>query len=192
MAEETKNAERNVPYAIVLTLVISMVLYILLALIFASMPNREALAASKAPLAELFASATGRSGAMIATMAAIAMINGILVQIIMASRVIYGMSQEQLLPAFLGRVHAERQTPVIATSLVSAAVLLLGLLVPLRQLAELTSLAMLLVFAAVNLSLFLIGRSPTAAPKLRRWRLWGVLGTAIALALVAAQVVAQD
>jgi APA family basic amino acid/polyamine antiporter len=190
MAEETKNAERNVPYAIILTLVISMVLYILLALIFASMPNRGELAASKAPLAELFASATGRSGAAIATMAAIAMINGILVQIIMASRVIYGMSREQLLPAILGRVHVERQTPVIATSLVSGAILLLGLLVPLRQLAELTSLAMLLVFAAVNLSLFLIGRSPTAAPKLRRWRLWGILGTAIALALVAAQIVA--
>jgi APA family basic amino acid/polyamine antiporter len=189
MAEETKNAERNVPYAIVLTLVISMVLYILLALIFASMPNREALAASKAPLAELFASATGRSGAVIAAMAAIAMVNGVLIQIIMASRVIYGMSREQLLPEFLGRVHVKRQTPVIATSLVSAAVLLLGLLVPLRQLAELTSLAMLLVFAAVNLSLFLIGRSPTAAPKLRRWRLWGILGMLVALALVVAQAV---
>ena len=192
MAEETKHAERNVPYAIILTLVISMVLYILLALIFASMPNREALAASKAPIAELFASATGRSGAIIATMAAIAMINGVLVQIMMASRVIYGMSREQLLPEFLGHVHVARQTPVIATLLVSGAVLFLGLAVPLRELAELTSLAMLLVFAAVNLSLFLIGRSPGAAPKLRRWRLWGIMGMTIALALVAAQIVAQD
>jgi APA family basic amino acid/polyamine antiporter len=192
MAEETKHAERNVPYAIILTLVISMALYILLALIFASMPNRDALAASKAPIAELFASATGRSGAIIATMAAIAMINGVLIQIIMASRVIFGMSREQLLPEFLGRVHVERQTPVIATSLVSGAVLFLGLAVPLRELAELTSLAMLLVFAAVNLSLFLIGRSPAAAPRLRRWRLWGIMGMAIALALVAAQIIAQD
>jgi hypothetical protein len=62
----------------------------------------------------------------------------------------------------------------------------------LRELAELTSLAMLLVFAAVNLSLFRIGRSPAAAPRLQRWRLWGILGMAIALALVAAQIIAQD
>lgn len=191
MAEETRHPERNVPYAIILTLVISVLLYILLALVFASMPNRVALAGSKAPIAELFASITGQGGAIIAAMAAVAMINGILVQIIMASRVIYGMAREQLLPAFLGHVHRDRQTPVVATLLVSAAILALGLLVPLRQLAELTSLAMLLVFAAVNLSLYLIGKSRAAAPRLRRWRLWGLLGMAIAMSLVAAQVFTQ-
>jgi len=191
MAEETRDPERNVPLAIILTLFISVLLYVLLAVVLASMPNRGALAVSKAPIAELFATATGRSGTIVAVMAAIAMINGVLVQIIMASRVIYGMSREQLLPEFLGRVHAVRQTPVIATTLVSIAVLILGLAVPLRPLAELTSLAMLLVFAAVNLSLYLIGRSPSAAPILRRWRYWGLVGAAIALSLVAAQSVAQ-
>ncbi len=50
---------------------------------------------------------------------------------------------------------------------------------------------MLLVFAAVNLSLYLIGRSRGAAPRLRRWRLWGLLGMAIAISLVAAQVFTQ-
>ena len=187
MAEETLHAERNVPLAIILTLVISVALYGLLAMIAASFPDRAALIASNAPIAELFAKSSGYSGTIVASMAAVAMINEILVQMIMASRVIYGMSQEGLMPKVLGQVHSTRQTPVLATTLVASAVLMLAMAVPLLRLAELTSFVMLVIFASVNVSLYLIGRQSDAAPRLRRWRWWGVFGAVVALLLVAVQ-----
>lgn len=190
MAEETHNAERTVPMAIVLTLVISILLYGVLALVAASFPDRAVLAASKTPLVDLFERTSGKNGGIVAAMAAIAMVNGILVQIMMASRVIYGMANEQLLPGVLGHIHATRQTPVLAIVLVAGAVLVLALAVPLLQLAELTSLVMLLIFACVNASLYLIGRRPDAALRLRRWRWWGVFGALVALGLVVVQALA--
>lgn len=188
MAEETRDAARAVPLAIMLTLVISVAIYALVALVAAAYPDRDSLTASKAPLADLFAAVTGTSGTPIAVMASIAMVNGILVQVVMASRVIYGMAREGMMPGRLGRLHAVRQTPVRAILLVIAATALLGLFVPLLQLAELTSLVMLVVFATVNLSLFLIGRRAGAAPRLVRWRYWGLLGAAVSLALIASEI----
>jgi basic amino acid/polyamine antiporter, APA family len=188
MAEETQDAARVIPLAIVLTLVISVAIYGLVAVVAASYPDRAALVASKAPLADLFSAVTGWPGAPVAVMASIAMVNGILVQIVMASRVIYGMSREAMVPAWLGSLHAGRQTPVRAILLIALATALLGLFVPLLRLAELTSLTMLLIFATVNLSLFLIGRRDGAPEKLRRWRYWGLFGAAVSLGLVASEI----
>ena len=88
MAEETLDPHRTVPRAIILTLVVSVAIYALVAMVAAAFPDRAALAASKAPLALMFETATGRPGAVVAVMASIAMVNGILVQIVMASRVL--------------------------------------------------------------------------------------------------------
>jgi basic amino acid/polyamine antiporter, APA family len=77
---------------------------------------------------------------------------------------------------------------VRAILLIALATALLGLFVPLLRLAELTSLTMLLIFATVNLSLFLIGRRDGAPEKLRRWRYWGLFGAAVSLGLVASEI----
>lgn len=67
---------------------------------------------------------------------------------------------------------------------------MLSLSVPLMELAEGTSLLILIVFALVNLSLFLIGRRPDAPERLRRWRLPGLLGAVATLALILAELAA--
>jgi basic amino acid/polyamine antiporter, APA family len=188
MAEETHDPHRTVPLAIVLTLLISVAVYAAVALVAVAHPDRAVLIASKAPLADLYAAATGRSGATVAAMASIAMVNGVLVQIVMASRVLYGMASEAMVPGWLGQLHKSRQTPVVATAVVAVAILALGLTVPFLALAEATSLVMLLVFGAVNTSLFLIGRRTGTAARLRRWRYWGLLGAAVVMALVAVQI----
>jgi amino acid transporter len=188
MAEETHDPHRAIPLAIILTLVISVAIYMLVAAVAAALPDRAALTASKTPLATLFTLATGRDGAPIAVMASIAMINGILVQIVMASRVLYGMAREGMLPGWFGDVHATRRTPVRATALVVAGIALFALLVPFLQLAELTSLVILLVFACVNLSLFLIGWRDAAPPVIRRFHYLGLAGMAVALGLVFAEI----
>ena len=185
MAEETKNPHRTIPAAIAWTLGISMALYALVAAVAVSFPDRQALINSDAPLALLFERTTGYPAAPVAAMASIAMINGILVQIVMASRVLYGMAREGMIPTVLGRLDAKRATPSLAIGLITVAILALALLVPFLQLASLTSLIMLLVFMAVNASLYIIGARTGAPEKLHRWRWWGVCGAIISLGLAA-------
>jgi amino acid transporter len=188
MAEETDDAATVVPKAVIWTLVISVAVYALVAAVAASYPDRAALIASKAPLAVLFEGATGQSGAVIAVMASIAMVNGILVQIVMGSRVLYGMANEGMAPRVLGWVHPVRQTPLVGILLLAIGIALLALTIPLLQLAELTSLIILVIFTLVNASLFLLGRRDGAPEKLRRWRWWGLAGAAISLALVVSEI----
>lgn len=189
MAEEAEDATRVIPKAVLLTLVISIVIYALAAAVAASFADRTALVESKAPLVVLFEGATGRPGAIIAAMAAIAMVNGILVQIVMASRVLYGMAGEGMMPAVFGRVHSRRRTPVIAILLFTALIALLALTVPLVRLAEMTSFFILCIFTLVNASLFLIGGRASAPPRLQRWRWTGLIGAVISLGLILSELV---
>lgn len=189
MAEETVDAGRVIPSAILWTLVVTLVIYGALAAVAAAFPARDALVASEAPLALLFAGTSGAAGTPIAVMAAIAMVNGIIVQIIMASRLLYGMSREQMAPRFLGRVSRRRQTPWTGIAVVAGTVLVLGLVFPLLQLAELTSFIMLAVFTLVNASLFLIGRRNGVDPRLRSGRWLGLIGALVTAGLLAAQLV---
>ncbi len=189
MAEETVDPVRTAPRAILLTLGITVVVYVILASVAVLAPDREAITGSSAPLAVLFETVTGMRGEAIVVIAAVAMINGILVQIVMASRVLYGMATEGLLPRFLAGLDPNRRTPARATALVAAAITVLALSFPLLRLAELTSLVTLGVFALVNLSLFrLATRMPEA--RLGRWRSWG-LAAALLCAGMAAWQIAQ-
>jgi amino acid transporter len=134
-------------------------------------------------MAELFTQLSGMDGRPIAAFSALAMINGILVQLVMASRVLYGMSTEGLLPSWFAIVHPRRKTPMRATVVVAAAVILLALFFPLVRLAEATSVVTLSVFAAVNLSLYTIGRHSEDA-LIRRFHLWGIPAAGICGLLV--------
>lgn len=191
MAEETVEAQKVIPQAILLTLIITLVIYGTLAAVAAAYPDRGAFQDSEAPLAELFAGTTGLSGTPIAVMAALAMVNGILVQIIMASRLLYGMAHEDMAPAVFARLLPRRKTPVVGILVVAAIILGLALAVPLLSLAELTSFIVLAVFTMVNVSLFLLGRKKGEAAELRARRWWGLVGAALSIALLAAQVADQ-
>jgi basic amino acid/polyamine antiporter, APA family len=136
MAEEAKTPERSMGPAIAITLALTTALYVLIAAIAAASPNSEAIAGSDAPLADLFAGLTGLPPAPISVVAAIAMVNGILVQIVMASRVLYGMATDGMLPAWLGKIAPRRQTPIRATLLVTAAIAALALTAPMVTLAQ--------------------------------------------------------
>jgi amino acid transporter len=179
MAEEAKDPERMLGPAIAITLVVTTLLYVVIAAIAAAAPDRSAIAGSDAPLADLFAVLTGLPAAPISAIAAIAMINGILVQILMASRVVYGMANEGLLPGWLGAVAPKRRTPIRATIAVTLLIATLALTAPKLSLAQATSYVTLIVFALINLSLFRIAaRSDWPGKRGQRW--WGALGAALA------------
>ena len=153
MAEETKDPTRVVPWAIILTLAVTAVLYVLVSVVaLLSVPLSE-LAGSAAPLKLVYARATGSSGALIGVIGILAMVNGALIQLIKGARVLYGLSRQGVLPAWFGQVNARTSTPLNATLLVGAAIFILALWFRLGGLAQATSLITLGVFSLVNLAL---------------------------------------
>ena len=156
VAEEVKDVRRNLPKAIMLTLAITTVLYIVIMMTAVlALPPAE-LAKSNAPLVYMYQFFTGDKGTIISIIGLLAIINGALIQIIMASRVIYGLSSHDQLPAALGVVNPITQTPLLATFIVTVTVLLLALIGHISVLAESTSIIMLVIFSVVNLSLIRI------------------------------------
>ena len=153
VVEEARVPHRDIPRAMVLTLLISTVLYVLIAAIAVSAVPPERLSSSAAPLSLVFREVAGVSPVTISAIAIVATLTTILAQMTMASRVIYGLAREGALPGLLARVHPRTRTPLSATALVVVAIVPLALFVPLTSLAEITSLATLAVFAIVNLAL---------------------------------------
>ncbi len=187
MAEETIEPRRTGPLAISIVLGVSVAIYVLLSLVAVAVPDRAVITESSAPMAALFEEVSGRRSEPVAVAASLAMINGILIQIVMAARVLYGMANQGLVPAVLGRVDGVRHTPARATALVTGAMIVLIVFFPLVELARLTSLVTLGVFTMVNTSLFLIGRRrPTTA--VGRFRVIGLVGALSSVALATWQI----
>ncbi len=156
IAEEIKDVKRNLPRAILLTLGITTVLYVsLMITAILSLPPAE-LASQAAPLSFLYEYHTGEKAVVISVIGMFAIINGALIQIIMASRVMYGLSSRGHLPKLLGVIYSRTRTPVIATAMAVIIVLALALIGRLGSLATITSFLMLTVFAFVNLALWRI------------------------------------
>lgn len=153
VVEEARVPHRDIPRAMVLTLLISTTLYVLIAAIAVSAVSADRLSSSAAPLSLVFREVAGVSPATISAIAIVATLNTILAQMTMAARVIYGLAREGNLPSVLARVHPRTGTPLPATALVAISIVPLALTVPLTALAETTSLATLTVFAIVNLAL---------------------------------------
>ena len=153
VVEEAKVPHRDIPRAMVLTLLISTILYVAIAAIAVSAVSIERLSSSSAPLSLVFREVAGINPVTISMVAIVATLNTILAQITMAARVVYGMARHGDLPRIAGRVHARTATPLVATGLIALLVIALALSVPFERLAESTSLATLVVFALVNLSL---------------------------------------
>ena len=156
ISEEVKQPHRTLPKAILLTLVISTVFYMVVVWIALISVPRDELAVARAPLSLVFERVTGAPPVMISIIAVMATINGVIIQMVMASRILYGMAERNLLPQRLAVVSPLTRTPLNATVLVVLAVLLLALALPMERLADITSQLTLIVFALVNAALVLV------------------------------------
>ena len=164
VAEEVIEPHRNMPRGIILTLLIATVLYFLVVSVVVLVVPIADLAGSAAPLALVFESAGSTASGIFRLIAIVATTNGVLIQIIMASRVIYGLSVQKSLPSFLSAVNPVTGTPLTATAVIVVLVLIFATLLPIAQLAEATSTIVLIVFSLVNLALIrlkLTGEQPT-------------------------------
>lgn len=156
MAEETRRPQRTIPLAILITLAVSSVLYVAVSFVAVNAMDPAVLAEENGPLAAVFEQATGLPGAPVAIIAVLAMINGALVQIIMASRVLYGLANRKLSAPIFAVVHPQRRTPVFATAAAGLFIWILAMSGALAPLAIAASTVTLLVFALVNAALLAV------------------------------------
>lgn len=188
VAEEVRRPERNLPLGILGALVAASVLYALVGLVAVTAMPPAQLAGEEAPLAAIYTRATGGEPWLIGLISLLAMVNGALIQIIMVSRLLYGMAARGWLPGRLAYVHPERRTPLVTTVMVAVMVTGLALWLPLVELASVTSYLILTIFALVNLALLRVKRIVPRPPGIRVWPVWlPLLGLVCSLGLMLAQ-----
>jgi amino acid transporter len=176
MAEEVHEPRRNYPRALFLGLGATGVIYVLVALTSSLLVDPATLEKSSGPLLEVVkAGGLEFPPKLFALIALVAVTNTALINMLMASRLVYGMSQEGIVPRPLGRVHAGRRTPYVA--IVFTTLIGFGLVATskVEDLGDTTALLLLCVFAVVNVAVLVLRRddvghdhyrTPTALPVL--------------------------
>jgi amino acid transporter len=164
IAEEVKSPGWTIPRAILITLVLSTLLYVLVVWVALNVIPHDELGTAGAPLSRVFERLTGGTPLAFSVIAILATVNGVVFYIVMSSRVIYGLARRGLLAEALARVNPATRTPLVATGLVVAIILALALAFPIEGLAEMTSRLTLIVFAFVNGALIAIQRRRIPAP----------------------------
>jgi len=186
IAEEVKDPRQTMPTGIILALIIASLLYLMVAFVAVfSLPQSE-LAASAAPLKDILEPHHPMAGTLISLISLFAILNGLLAQLIMASRVLYGMAFQGRAPAFLAAVGKRTQTPIVATIIITAVVLIFALWLPLVTLAKTTSFIILIIFALINLSLWRI-QQKEPKDKAHNKGGWPLIGTLLCLFLIGVQ-----
>ncbi len=164
-SEETKNAKKIMPKALLLSLVISTVLYILVAVSAVSIVGWENLSTSKAPLTEVVARVYPNAAIIMSIIALFATSNTVLVILIVASRLLYGLSCNHSLPAVCSVV-GKRGTPYIAVFLVMLFSILALAVGGIKEIAMLTDIGIFIVYIFVNLSLIALRYTQPKAKRL--------------------------
>lgn len=158
MAEEVREPTRTLPRAILLSLVITSLLYALVSYAAVRAVPLDLLSASEQPLALVWQEARGGSAAYLSVIAVAAALNGVLAQIVMASRVLFGLGARHEVLVVFHRAHPRFGTPVLATVLIGVAVIAAAVLLPIADLAQATSALLLGVFVLVNAALIALKR----------------------------------
>ena len=156
VAEEVINPTQNMPRAIVISMAIATLLYVGTAIVIVTNAPLDQLEKSAAPMAVVLQDKSSYYSKFVSVMGIFAVINGALVQIIMGSRIIYGMAGHGFMPKFFRYVLPRKRTPIISTLFTTLVILTLALWFPVLTLATITSFVILLVFALVDLSLVMM------------------------------------
>jgi len=158
IGEETKDPQRTIPKALVLSIVISTILYSMVGLSVISIVPYNQLASSSSPLADVALKAQGpQSFFVLSIIALFATANTVLIIQIATSRIVYGISKESS-PNALSRVYGKTGTPHVAILLTTAVSILFTLLGDIELVANVTNFATFLVFFAINLALINLKR----------------------------------
>jgi APA family basic amino acid/polyamine antiporter len=155
-AGEAINPKKDVPFAIVASLIICTVLYILVSLVLTGMVKYDQLDKA-APVASAFSGIGINWAVFIITLAATAGLTSVmLVMMLGQTRIFLGMAKDGLLPKFFRTLHPSFKTPHKSTILVGAIISLVAAFTPIEKVSEMCSMGTLLAFAMVCVAVMLL------------------------------------
>lgn len=169
LSEETKDPERIIPRGLILAVSICIVLYIAVAISAVSVLGWQKLSQSSAPFGEIAFAALGqRAFVIVSVMALFATSNTVLLMLLAASRIMYGMAESGSLPGVLALVHPVARTPWAAILLVMVLGMAFSLLNDIAFVANINNFTLFLTFMVVNAVLIVLRyKKPEAARPFR-------------------------
>jgi APA family basic amino acid/polyamine antiporter len=188
VAEEIRNPRKVYPAALFGALLTAGVVYVLVGVASSIALPADDLTASSGPLLDVVAaSGVGIPAWVFSLIALVAVANGALLTMIMASRLTYGMAQQALLPATLGRVLPKRRTPWVAILATTGVAMILTAVGDLSTLAETVVLLLLFVFISTNVAVLVLRRDKVEHKHFRVWSVVPVLGVLSCILLLTQQ-----
>ncbi|MFI1368506.1 amino acid permease [Streptomyces griseochromogenes] len=156
--EEAKNPKRDLPRAIMLSLIIVTALYVLVAGVAVGAWNWKKFDGSEATLAAIMNDVTGQTfwGTLLALGAVISIASVVLTVLYGQTRILFAMSRDGLVPKALGRIHPKTGAPRLNTVIVSLFCGVLAALIPLGKLVDATSIGTLFAFGLVNIAVVVL------------------------------------
>jgi basic amino acid/polyamine antiporter, APA family len=185
VAEECHEPTRAYPVALFTGLLIAGGVYMLVTIIASMAVETSDLVGSDGPLLEVVqVGPLAMNTKVFSAIALFALTNGALINLIMASRLIYGMAQQGIVPRPLGRVHRGRRTPWVAIIFTTALAVVLIVVGDLTTLADTTVLLLLVVFVCVNIAVLVLRRQPVEHRHFRAPIALPALGVGCCIALI--------
>ncbi|MBY9012221.1 MAG: amino acid permease [Candidatus Lokiarchaeota archaeon] len=157
IAEEVKEPSRNLPRAIIYSIIITTVLYCLTAISVVSILQDNPFADPQAPLSSVASKVLGPVGGIIMSFIALfATANTVLIMMIVTSRMMYGMARDKALPKGLSKVSPKFRTPALAVLVTMILTIIPLFLGDIKTIADATVFGVLINFFLVNLSLIVL------------------------------------
>jgi len=185
LAEEAKKPKIDYPWALFGGLAVAGFIYLVVTIIASMVVPTDTLAGSDGPLLEVTSQGPlAVNDKVFSAIALFALANGALINMIMASRLMYGMSREGIVPGVFSKVLPGRQTPWISIIFVTAIACLLLVTGGLEELADTTVLLLLIVFAIVNVCVLILRRDKVEGEHFRAPTIIPIIGAIVSLALL--------
>ncbi|MFW9825063.1 MAG: APC family permease [Candidatus Thorarchaeota archaeon] len=160
IAEEVKEPHKNLPRAIIYSIIITTIVYCLTAISVVSILDYNIIAVSDAPLNEVAAVVLGPIGGIVmSSIALFATANTVLIMLIVTSRMMYGMARDKALPEGLGKISPKYRTPYISVIITLCITIIPILFGDISLVAHATVFGVLINFILVNLSLIALRKS---------------------------------
>lgn len=183
LSEETIEPEKNIPRAIFLSLLISMIIYVLVSLAAVALMPSEQLAHTESALYDAAMITSKRLAGILGGIALFSTANTALIGLISTSRILYGISKDKSLPYVLSKTLTKRKTPWVAALVSLVITILLLPLGKVKTLASIASFSTMIAFISINVALI---RLRQIEPKKERpFRIPFTIGTLPILPLLA-------
>jgi basic amino acid/polyamine antiporter, APA family len=197
VAEETQHPSRNYPRAIFGALLLAGFVYLLVTFTASMVVPTATLADSSGPLLEVVkAGPIAIPTQLFAAIALLAVSNGALINMIMASRIIYGMGDQGVMPTVFSRVHPGRRTPWVSIVFTTVIALLVLIAIgrndeALATLGSTTVVLLLIAFVMVNIAVLVLRQDEVEHEHFRTPTIFPILGAVVAAGLLIYQAVSD-